>query len=129
MTTTTEQTITALRTRLNQIQAEIEADLRAAGIDPNTVDAHHPRNEEWTTLNEQLIALEDDTPTPPPAERIRPGVALQRVNVYDPHTGQYTGRQILYRGTEEQARAHAEIGFWHPEQPRWWDLQEILTTN
>lgn len=63
-----------------------------------------------------------------PAERVKPGVALQRVNVYDPRTGKFA-RQVLYRGTEEQARAHGEIGYWHPTQPRWHELRAILVAR
>jgi hypothetical protein len=60
-----------------------------------------------------------------PAERTRPGVAGQIVNVFNPHTGEFV-RQLRHRGTVEQARAAAEIGFWHPTQERWHELRAII---
>lgn len=60
-----------------------------------------------------------------PAERIRPGVATQIVNVHNPETGEFV-RQVRYRGTEAQARAYGEIGFWHPTQKRWHELRAIV---
>lgn len=60
-----------------------------------------------------------------PDERVSPGVALQRVNAYNPDTGEFV-RQVPYRGTEAQARAYAEIGFWHPTQERWHELRAII---
>jgi hypothetical protein len=60
-----------------------------------------------------------------PAERIREGVAGQVVNVFHPETGEFV-RSLRYRGTEEQARAYGEIGFWHPTQERWHELRAIV---
>lgn len=62
-----------------------------------------------------------------PAEETRPGVALQRVNAINPHTGQFS-HQILFYGTEEQARALAEIGFWERTQAQgqWNHLYAII---
>ena len=59
-----------------------------------------------------------------PAERIRPGVAVQRVNLFD-RDGRFV-RQIAYRGTERQARAYAELQITHETDPRWHELVAIV---
>ncbi|MEU8362302.1 hypothetical protein AB0C27_40420 [Nonomuraea sp. NPDC048882] len=63
--------------------------------------------------------------SPIPAERVVPGVGRQIVNVFHPETGVFV-RQARYRGTEAQARAYGEIGFWHPSDARWRELRAIL---
>ncbi|GAA1624158.1 hypothetical protein GCM10009733_021010 [Nonomuraea maheshkhaliensis] len=50
-----------------------------------------------------------------PAEETQPGTALQRVNAINPHSGKFS-HQVVYLGTERQARAVAEIGFWDLRQ-------------
>ncbi|MER7213179.1 hypothetical protein ABT340_39465 [Streptosporangium sp. NPDC000239] len=65
-----------------------------------------------------------DTAQTIPAERIRPGVGFQTVNVFD-RAGNYV-RQLRCYGTEEQARARAEMGFLHDTNPRWWALRKII---
>ncbi|MFI7618019.1 hypothetical protein ACIBP6_43050 [Nonomuraea terrae] len=47
-------TITELKAKRDQVQAEIEADLLAEGIDPEAGDWLHPRNEEWLLLDEAV---------------------------------------------------------------------------
>ena len=59
-----------------------------------------------------------------PAERVRPGVALQRVNLFD-RDGRFI-RQVMYRGTERQARAYAELQITHDTDPRWHELVAII---
>lgn len=59
-----------------------------------------------------------------PAERVRPGIALQRVNLFD-RDGRYV-RQVTYRGTERQARAYAELQITHDTDPRWAELVAIV---
>jgi len=59
-----------------------------------------------------------------PAERVRPGIAIQRVNLFD-RNGQFV-RQIAYRGTERQARAYAELQITHETDPRWAELVAIV---
>lgn len=59
-----------------------------------------------------------------PAERIKPGVAVQRVNAYNRY-GEFT-RQIRYYGTVEQARAFAALQDLHDTDPGWQDLVDIL---
>ena len=59
-----------------------------------------------------------------PAERVRPGIALQRVNLFD-RDGRFV-RQVTYRGTEQQARAYAELQITHETDPRWRQLVAIL---
>lgn len=49
-----------------------------------------------------------------PAERIRPGVARQIVNVWD---GDQFIRQISYTGTERQARAYGLLQILHETDP------------
>lgn len=63
-----------------------------------------------------------------PTERTVSGVGPQVVNAFDPETGAFV-RQVRYRGTEEQARAYAEIGFWHPTQQRWHELRAIIQSR
>lgn len=59
-----------------------------------------------------------------PAERVRPGIAVQRVNLFD-RDGRYV-RQVTYRGTERQARAYAELTLTHDTDPRWAELVAIV---
>lgn len=59
-----------------------------------------------------------------PAERIRHGVAVQRVNVYD-RDGVFI-RQTRYVGTPEQARAWARLQTMHDTDPEWPALVAIL---
>ncbi|MFF4417058.1 hypothetical protein ACFYY8_31445 [Streptosporangium sp. NPDC001559] len=67
-----------------------------------------------------------DTPTTQtiPAERIKEGVGFQVVNVLN-REGEYV-RQLRCYGTEEQARARAEIGLLHDTNPRWRVLRKII---
>lgn len=59
-----------------------------------------------------------------PAERVRPGIAVQRVNLHD-RDGRFI-RQVTYRGTERQARAYAELQITHETDPRWHELVAIV---
>lgn len=59
-----------------------------------------------------------------PAERVRPGVAVQRVNLFD-RDGRFI-RQVRYPGTERQARAYAELQITHDTDPRWRELVAIV---
>lgn len=43
-------------TKANKLQARIEADLHAAGLDPAMGDYDHPLNAEWLALNEAINA-------------------------------------------------------------------------
>lgn len=61
-------------------------------------------------------------------EETQSGVGLQRVNAVNPRTGEFS-HQILYLGTERQARALAEIGFWERHgqtQAQWHHLRRII---
>lgn len=49
-----------------------------------------------------------------PAERVRPGIAIQRVNIWE---GDRYVRQITYRGTERQARAYGLLQILHETDP------------
>ncbi|TDD54562.1 hypothetical protein E1286_05055 [Nonomuraea terrae] len=53
-TLTAPTTIRDLIARRDQVQREIEADLRSEGIDPEAGDWEHPRNEEWLQLHEAV---------------------------------------------------------------------------
>ena len=53
-----------------------------------------------------------------PAEDTHEGVALQRVNAVNPRTSEFS-HQVVFLGTEEQARALAELPFWEHTSPRW----------
>ncbi|WP_067184568.1 hypothetical protein [Microtetraspora niveoalba] len=59
-----------------------------------------------------------------PAERIRPGVAVQRVNHFD-RDGRFL-RQVRHYGTEEQARAWVELFSTHDTDPRHAELRAIV---
>ena len=50
-----------------------------------------------------------------PAERTRPGIAVQRVNHYD-EQGNFLGQYTLY-GTERMARAYAILQHMHDTDP------------
>jgi hypothetical protein len=60
-----------------------------------------------------------------PAEEIHEGVALQRVNAINPRTQEFS-HQIVYLGTEAQARALAELPFWEHTSARWQALRAIV---
>ncbi|MBF8192444.1 hypothetical protein ITP53_43545 [Nonomuraea sp. K274] len=58
-----------------------------------------------------------------PAERVKPGVAIQRVNLY--RDGVFV-RQVRYPGTERQARAYAQLQITHDTDPYWHYLLRVL---
>lgn len=60
-----------------------------------------------------------------PAEEIHEGVALQRVNAVNPRSGAFSHQIVLF-GTEAQARALAELGFWEHTHARWQALRAII---
>lgn len=60
-----------------------------------------------------------------PAERVSPGVAIQRVNIFRPGTGEFV-RQVRYPGTEKQARAYGLLQLVHDTDPVWPYLMRVL---
>lgn len=59
-----------------------------------------------------------------PAERVREGVAVQRVNAYD-RDGRFL-RQVRHHGTVEQARAYVELLAAHDTDPRHAELRATV---
>ena len=55
-----------------------------------------------------------------PAERVRPGVRVQRINVFD-REGNFD-RQVVMRGTEEKVRLHFQLLGMHPTDPGFAEL-------
>ncbi len=65
-------------------------------------------------------ATETALPTRRP-ERIVEGVGHQRVDIFNPQTGEYS-HQATGRGTAGQVRANALKGFTHPSKEDWHHL-------
>ena len=55
-----------------------------------------------------------------PAERVRPGVRVQRINVFN-RDGHFD-RQATMRGTEEKVRLHFQLLGMHPTDPGFAEL-------
>lgn len=49
-----------------------------------------------------------------PAERVKPGIGVQRVNIWD--DGRFV-RQVTHYGTERMARAYGLLQILHPTDP------------
>lgn len=49
--------IQTLQAQADRLLAQIEADVRAAGIDPNTTEYTHTDSAEWMALNDRINAL------------------------------------------------------------------------
>lgn len=64
----------------------------------------------------------NEKPTTAPAERTRPGTAVQRVNLHGPD-GTFI-RQVRHYGTEAQARAYARLQITHDTDPDFQTLQD-----
>lgn len=60
-----------------------------------------------------------------PAERTHKGVAIQKVNLFEPGTGRFI-RQVTYPGTEKQARAYALLQVVHDTDPLFPYLMRVL---
>ena len=51
------ENLQTLQDKADRLLAQIEADVRAAGIDPHTSEYTHADSEQWMALNDQINEL------------------------------------------------------------------------